>query len=99
MSNNITKKNLVEKMSIRTGLTQIDAKIILECFLDAISESLEQGQGIELRGFGRFKIKEKKARRARNPQTKELINIKGGIKPTFEASIELKKRVNDALLK
>jgi len=42
---NITKKNLVEKVSIRTGLTQIDTKIVVECFLDAVADSLIKGSG------------------------------------------------------
>jgi DNA-binding protein HU-beta/integration host factor subunit beta len=98
MSNNITKKNLVEKVSIRTGLTQIDTKIVVECFLDALTGSLTHGSGIEIRGFGRFKIKEKKARTARNPRTNEPIEVKGGYKPVFEPSRELKRRVNEALI-
>jgi DNA-binding protein HU-beta/integration host factor subunit beta len=93
---NITKKNLVEKVSVRTGLTQIDTKIVLECFLEALSKSLEQGRGIEIRGFGRFKIKEKKARTARNPRTNEPVEVKSGYKPVFEPSRELKRRVNEA---
>jgi len=96
---NITKKKLVEKVAIRTGLTQIDAKIVLECFLDALSGSLEEGNGIEIRGFGRFKVKVKKARTARNPRTNEPVQVKGGYKPIFEPSRDLKKRVNDAMLK
>jgi DNA-binding protein HU-beta/integration host factor subunit beta len=97
--NNITKKNLVEKVAIRTGLTQIDTKIVVECFLDALSSSLVQGNGIEIRGFGRFKIKEKRPRNARNPRTSEIVKVKGGIKPVFEPSRNLKKRGNDALAK
>ncbi|MDR3011831.1 MAG: integration host factor subunit beta [Chitinispirillales bacterium] len=95
---NITKKNIVEKVSTRTGLTQIDTKIVVECFLDAIADSLKKGNGIEIRGFGRFKIKVKKPRIARNPQTSQLIEVKGGYKPVFEPSKDLKKRVNDALI-
>jgi DNA-binding protein HU-beta/integration host factor subunit beta len=96
--NNVTKKNLVEKVSTRTGLTQVDTKIILDCLLNAMSDSLMQGDGIEIRGFGRFKIKEKKPRTARNPKTNEPIEVKGGYKPIFEPSRELKKKVNDALI-
>ncbi|MDR2579362.1 MAG: integration host factor subunit beta [Chitinispirillales bacterium] len=97
--NNVTKKNLVEKVSIRTGLTQVDTKIILDCLLDALSDSLARGDGIEIRGFGRFKIKERKPRTARNPKTNELIEVKAGYKPIFEPSKELKQKVNDALVK
>lgn len=92
----ITKRHLVEKVSIRTGLTQVDTKIVLDHFLDALAESLVQGNGIEIRGFGRFKIREKKPRTARNPRTNELIEIEGGLKPVFEPSMQLKKRVNKA---
>ena len=92
---NITKKDLVEKISERTGLTQVDTKIVVECFLEALSKALQTGQNIEIRGFGRFKIKRKKRRTARNPRTNQYIQVEAGYKPTFEASKELRKRIND----
>jgi nucleoid DNA-binding protein len=92
---NITKKDLVEQIAERTGLTRVDTKIIVECFLDAVSKALEMGTNIEIRTFGRFKIKKKQARRARNPRTNQYINVSAGYKPVFEASKELKKRIND----
>jgi nucleoid DNA-binding protein len=93
---NVTKKDLVEKISDRTGLTQVDTKIVVESLLDAISKALQQGRNIEIRGFGRFKIKERRARSARNPRTNEHIQVQAGFKPVFEASKELRKRVNDS---
>jgi DNA-binding protein HU-beta/integration host factor subunit beta len=96
---NVTKRNLVEKVAIRTGLTQVDTKTVLDCFLEALSDSLVHGNGIEIRGFGRFKIKEKKPRTARNPRTNEIIAVKAGIKPVFEPALQLKRRVNQTLAK
>jgi DNA-binding protein HU-beta/integration host factor subunit beta len=96
---NVTKKDLVETIADTTGLTQVDTKIVLESFLDAISASLQSGRNIEIRGFGRFKIKERKARIARNPRTNEHIRVEAGYKPVFEASKELRKRVNESYLK
>lgn len=93
---NVTKKDLVERISERTGLTQVDTKIVVESFLDSISSALQKGSNIEIRGFGRFKVKQKKARTARNPRTNEYIDVEAGFKPVFEASKELRKRVNDA---
>jgi nucleoid DNA-binding protein len=93
---NITKKDLVEKIADATGLTQVDTKIVVESFLDAVSQSLQGGKNIEIRGFGRFKIKSKRARVARNPRTNERIQVGAGFKPVFESSRELCKRVNDA---
>jgi nucleoid DNA-binding protein len=51
---NVTKKDLVETISDKTGLTQVDSRIVVESFLAAISTSLRQGKNIEIRGFGRF---------------------------------------------
>lgn len=92
---NVTKKDIVDAIAARTGLTQVDTKIIVECFLDSIAKSLRDGKNIEIRGFGRFKVKEKKARVARNPRTGDMVQIEAGFKPIFEASKELKTVLND----
>ncbi len=92
---NITKKNLVEDVSEKTGLTQVDTKIVIESFLDYISQALMDKKNIEIRGFGRFKIREKKGRTARNPRTNEKIEVKPGHKPVFEASKNLRDQVNE----
>jgi nucleoid DNA-binding protein len=93
---NVTKKDLVEKISERTGLTQVDTKIVVESFLESVAKALQDGQNIEIRGFGRFKVKQKRARTARNPRTNEFVEVEAGFKPVFEASRELRKRVNDS---
>ncbi len=94
---NITKKNLVEIISSRTGLTQVDTKIIIENLLETVSKFMQSGSNIEIRGFGRFKVKKKKSRIARNPRTGATVQVNEGFKPVFEASKELKKKVNDKL--
>ena len=91
---NITKKDLVERIADRTGLTQVDTKIVVESFLDSITKALENGSNVEIRGFGRFKIKKRNARIARNPRTNEQIQVGDGFKPIFEASKELRDRVD-----
>jgi len=93
---NVTKKDLVACISDNTGLTQVDTGIVFESFLGAISASLKQGKNIELRGFGRFKLKHMKAREARNPKTGEAVHVDERIKPIFNASRELIRRVNAA---
>jgi len=96
---NITKKDIIESVSDKTGLTQVDSRIVVESFLEAVLKSLQSGKNIEIRGFGRFKIKPRNARKARNPRTGELVNIEAGVKPIFKASKELMARVNMALKK
>jgi DNA-binding protein HU-beta/integration host factor subunit beta len=91
---NVTKKEIVEIIAEQTGITQVDSKIVLESFFETIGRSLKQGRNIEIRGFGRFKVKHKKARQARNPRTGEPVKVKAGLKPVFETSKELKKFIN-----
>lgn len=93
---NVTKKDLVEQISSRTGLTQVDTKIVVESFLESVADALKGGRNIEIRGFGRFKIKKKRARTARNPRTNQFIQVSEGFKPVFESSRELRKRVDSA---
>lgn len=91
---NVTKKDIVEEIARRTGMTQAETKAVLEGLLDAISTTLRDGRNIEIRGFGRFKVRPRKARLARNPRTGELVQVEGGVKPVFEASRELKALLN-----
>ena len=93
----VTKKHIVIEISNRTGLTQVDVGIIVEELLASISRALTAGNNIEIRGFGRFKLKERVAHIARNPRSGEKVEIKAGIKPVFRASRELKNRVNKGL--
>jgi len=91
---NVTKKDIVEEISRRTGLTQVETKAVLESLLEAISNSLREGRNIEIRGFGRFKVRPKKPRVARNPRTGEVVQVQGCLKPVFEASRELRELLN-----
>ncbi|MCQ2054131.1 MAG: integration host factor subunit beta [Fibrobacter sp.] len=95
---NITKKDLVEEISERTGQTQVQVKTIVETFLNSLATSLLEGSNIEIRGFGRFKLKERKKRVARNPRTGETVLIEAGTKPVFEPSKDLIKSLNDVLI-
>ncbi len=94
---NVTKKDLVDQIALRTGLTQVDTKLVVECFLDEIARSLLAGKNIEIRGFGRFKMRKINPRLARNPKTGDPVMVKEGVKPIFEVSRELKKYINTQL--
>jgi len=92
---NITKRDLVNEISNRTGLPQVETKKIVECFLDSVARFLIEGNNIEIRGFGRFKIRNRSGYNARNPRTGEPIEVEAGKKPVFEPSKELKKVLNN----
>ena len=95
---NITKQYLIQEIAKSTGFVRNDIKIVVEQFLDLVGEKLIEGNTIEIRGFGRFKLKERKQRSARNPRTGETVVINAGTKPVFEASKELIKSLNDILV-
>ena len=91
---NITKKELVDEIASQTGFTQVKTKVIVEGLIDAVTNSVIEGSNIELRGFGRFKKKQRKERRTRNPKTGELVNIPAKVRPVFEPSKELIEKIN-----
>ncbi len=94
---NITKKDVVTRISEKTRLTQGGTGIAVDSLLHVMSQKLINHNNIEIRGFGRFKIKERKARIARNPRTGESVAVEAGVKPMFYASKELRGRVNSKL--
>ena len=92
---NTTKHDLVVDVAKQTGLTQADAKIVVEELIEAISRILETGRSIEIRGFGTFYTKVRKPRPARNPKTGEVIPLAQRAVPLFKYSSALKKRISE----
>jgi integration host factor subunit beta len=92
---NTTKHDLVVDVAKQTGLTQSDAKIVAEELIEALSRMLEEGQTIEIRGFGTFYTKVRKPRPARNPKTGQVIPLAKRSVPLFKYSSALKKRISE----
>jgi integration host factor beta subunit len=90
----MTKADLVEQIASNTGLTKKDTAEAVDEFLTAIKNALRAGRHIEIRGFGTFKVKERKARTARNPRTGDPVPLPARRVPVFKVSKELKNRVN-----
>jgi len=89
----MTKADLVEKVAEKTGLTRTDVSVVVENFLQQIKKSLEEGHNIEIRGFGIFKVKARKARKARNPRTGEEVPVPTRKVPVFKPSNEFKATI------
>lgn len=89
----MTKQDIVEDIALRTGLTKKEVSEAVELFLAKIGEALAAGQHLEIRGFGTFKVKERKARMARNPRTGEAVPVPARHVPVFKVSKMLKDRV------
>lgn len=91
----MTKAELVEIIANETGVSKKDTGTIVNMILDNISRALETSDKVELRGFGSFKVKSRRARTARNPRSGDSVMVPAKLVPYFKASNELKARLND----
>ncbi len=89
----MTKAQIVEEIVQKTGLTKKDVADAVDQFLRAISGALSEGNHLEIRGFGTFKVKRRKSRMARNPRTGEPVPVPERNVPVFKVSKELKDLV------
>ena len=71
----LTKKELVLTVAKETGITQVGVKRVVQGLLDHIVQNLKQGQTIELRNFGVFKVRQRAPRRGRNPKTGQEVPV------------------------
>ena len=89
----MNKTDLVNKLT-EVVETKKQAQEALDCMISAITESLEKGETVSLVGFGSFKVDQRSARKGRNPQTGEEMNIAAKRVPKFLAGKALKDAVN-----
>jgi len=92
----MTKAEIVEDIANKTGLTKKDVATAMDQFLESVSTALVDGKHFEIRGFGTFKVKHRKARMARNPRTGEAVPVPDRKVPVFKVSKELKDLVANA---
>lgn len=90
---NVTKKEIAIKVADETGIKQIIAKKVLHKTLDVIIDILASGKNIELRNFGVFKVKSRKARTARNPRTGETVPVPPKKAVVFKPGLVMKQKV------
>ena len=89
----MTKRDLAVRIAQKTGITQSLIQQVVDALLNEITETLAQGQGIEFRNFGVFKIKNRKERIGRNPRTGETVSIPPKKIVYFKVGKILKERV------
>ncbi len=89
----MTKKDIVLKITDLTGIKQVDVKKIVQKTFDVIIESLERNEKVELRNFGIFKIKDRKARFGRNPRTGESVAVPPRRVVVFKPGLEMKEKI------
>ena len=90
----LTKAKLVETIKNRTGFPKNKSSEIVETVLEIIKRSLESEEDVLISGFGKFRVKEKKERRGRNPATGEALMLEPRKVVTFKCSGKLRDRIN-----
>ena len=93
----MTKADLIDEVSRLAELTRKDSEIIVESIFDSVVKSLRAGDKIEIRGFGSFRTRQRKARVGRNPKTGDRVEVPPKKIPYFKPSKELKDLVNQGM--
>jgi integration host factor subunit beta len=91
----MTKAELVEKVANKINLTKKETEGIVSIIFQSITDSLTEGDKVELRGFGSFRIRERNARVGRNPKSGEKVEVPAKKVPFFKAGKELREIVDE----
>lgn len=89
----ITKKDIVLKISNETNIKQIDVKRVVQSTLDKVIQYLSEGQTVELRNFGIFKVKSRRGRLGRNPRTGQEVPVPPKKVVIFKPGLIMKRDV------
>ena len=90
----MNKTELINAIASKSGLNKKNSEAALNAFISSVEETLHAGDKVVLVGFGTFEVRERAARKGRNPQTKKEITIPASKAPVFKAGKGLKDMVN-----
>jgi integration host factor subunit alpha len=90
----LTKDKLITRLQTQVGLDKQESRQIVERVLGIMKETLAKGDDLLISGLGKFSVRQKKARRGRNPQTKEALTLRPRKVLVFKASGVLRERMN-----
>jgi len=90
----MNKAELIEAVSIDSGLSKSDASNAVESIFKNMADQLQKGGSVSVVGFGQFSVSDRAARTGRNPRTGEEISIAASRAPKFKAGKQLKDAVN-----
>jgi integration host factor subunit beta len=93
----MTKSVLIEKIAEKVeGLSKKQVEVIVETVFESVKEALAKGGKVEIRGFGNFRLRNRNARKARNPKTGDSVSVPPKKVPFFKVGKELREMVNKA---
>jgi integration host factor subunit alpha len=91
----LVKDHLIQTLYDQAGFSKHKARTTVETLFEMIKEALESGEGVLISGFGKFIVREKGARRGRNPATGEDLTLDPRRVITFKCSPVMRDRIND----
>lgn len=91
----MTKAQIIDRIATATGLTKLETEAVVDGFMLTVVGAVEAGELVELRGFGTFRARLRKARTARNPQTDEPVEVPRQFVPVFKPAAEFRRAVNE----
>ena len=90
----MTKTELIDKIHSKTeNLTKRQTEQVVDTLLESIKDALAEGDKVEIRGFGNFRVRKRDARKARNPRTGKVVEVPPKKVPFFKAGKGLKEMV------
>jgi DNA-binding protein HU-beta len=87
------KKELIERIAEEAGVPTSEAQKYFEAFEEVVTEALKAGEEVQITGFAKFSVRERKVREGRNPQTGEMMKIAAQKVPSFSAGNPLKEAI------
>ncbi|MGE6964119.1 HU family DNA-binding protein [Bacillus thuringiensis] len=91
----MNKTELITQVAVKTGLKKSQSSLAVDTLLESIQQALQNGENVQLLGFGTFEVRERAAREGRNPSTGESLIIPALKAPAFKAGKHLKDAVNN----
>lgn len=90
----LTKEKLIGRLQTQVGLSKQESRAVVERVLDIMKDSMARGEDLLISGFGKFSVRQKNARRGRNPQTKQNLILRARKVVVFKTSGVLRNRIN-----
>ena len=90
----LTKDKIISRLQTQLGLTKQESGQAVERLIEVMKDTLANGEDLLISGYGKFSVRQKNARRGRNPQTKEALMLKARKVLVFKTSVVLRERMN-----
>lgn len=91
----LTKEKIIEDIYHNVGLSKAQSRKVVERVFEIVKQTLESGENLLISGFGKFIVREKAARRGRNPQTTEDLRLRARRVVVFRTSNVLRRKINE----